>query len=147
AWQVILVIMIISQIVSCTISAQAKMWWNKASSSDALRVVHLVEQTSHPLFLTTSSNKSLTHLVVLSYLLAPPVRFQGVIDPSAFHIPIDFTDIFVVTPSLPLRQKLAEAGYRLEAIGKQELFWRLRKELSSTRRSPSTMPTRELAQC
>ena len=128
-WQMVTVVLIAGEIVSCVRSAQAETWWNKEASYILPRLAQIVNQSPRPLLVSTLERKNFGNLIALSYLLEPKVRFRAVVDPDvALRALEGFSDIFVLNPSEQFQQELQEKDYLIRAVVKSGELWRLIKE-------------------
>lgn len=128
-WQVAMVLLVGSGIMSCAIISQAEIWWNKASSRNIPEVARIINRSSRPLIISDSSGLNPGNVVSLSHLLDPKVRFRLVVKSKVPTIPDGFSDVFLFNPSESLRRGLErEENYKVEPIYKSEL-WRLRKRV------------------
>lgn len=122
-WQVVLVVLISGGIVSCTLSSQAEAWWNKYESCDNLEVAQIINRASRPL-LISDSGTGFSNVFSLSYLLAPKVRLQLVVEPNIPKVPSHSYDIFLYRTSDSLREHL-EKEYKIEAVFKNSNILKL----------------------
>ncbi|NET62638.1 MAG: hypothetical protein F6K47_43075, partial [Symploca sp. SIO2E6] len=97
-WHGITALVLTSGVVSCAISAQAQVWWNKAVGADNPQIAQIINQTSEPLIITNLDSTNPANIIALSYLLDPQTKFQLVIDPNMPQIPAKFSNIFLFNP-------------------------------------------------
>jgi hypothetical protein len=92
-------------VLSCAISSQAQIWWNKAPQEHKYypQIADIVNQTTRPLLL---KDGGLITLQTLSYLLDPKVQLQLVRESDIPKIPDGFSDVFLFQPSESLRSGL-----------------------------------------
>lgn len=115
-WQIITIALISGGILSCTLSSQAEIWWNKSHSKNVHnpQVARIINQANHPLVISDSSPSS---ALSLSYLLDPKVRFQLVLEPNIPKICDGFSDVFLFNASNALQYRLQkELNYKIEPI-------------------------------
>ncbi|MHC5938990.1 glycosyltransferase family 39 protein [Nostoc sp.] len=70
-WQLLLVILVSGSILSCAVSAQATIWYNKGHNGENIAVGKIVNQTTHPLLI---SDAEVGHILSLSHSLNPNVQ-------------------------------------------------------------------------
>ena len=105
-WQIAILLLTLSGVLSCAVSSQQVWWWNKYSAIFNPQVARIVNKASSPLFITNDSGVPQT----LAYLFAPKVRLQLVADErlvmpngelrcqqNMFNTPDGFSDIFLYT--------------------------------------------------
>ncbi|MBD2090443.1 glycosyltransferase family 39 protein [Microcoleus sp. FACHB-1515] len=107
--------------LSCGISSQAELWWNKGlfKTKDNLKIAAVVNQSDRPLIL---SNASIERVLSLSYSLKPEVQFQ-LVKPLLLTAPPIDRDLFLYQASPRLRRQLIEQ-YRakLEPLETESLW-------------------------
>jgi uncharacterized membrane protein len=114
-WQLIAFMLISGGILSCAISSQAEIWWNKAPDKNKYypQIADIVNRTTQPLLL---KDGDLIPVQTLSYLLDPKVQFQLVRESEIPKIPDSFSDVFLFQPSDSLRsgiERLYDSQVRL----------------------------------
>lgn len=135
-WQLLMLALISSGVVSCALSSQAETWWNKKLNSKNLQVAFIINQTTNPLLI---SDDQLTHYALtLSYLLDPKVKLQlepqcrlcpdasSTIKPNIPKIPDGFSDVFLLRPSNALLSEL-EKKYKIKPVLERSKLWKLEK--------------------
>lgn len=130
-WQGIMAVLISLGIISCTISSQSYTWWNKTVGYFNPTIAGLINKAQHPLIISNTSDINLGDIISLSYLLAPKVKFQLVVDPKIPKIPDGFSDVFLFYPSQFLQQGIKkEYNAKLEPIFKVGIvrLWKLVRE-------------------
>ncbi|MBN3951247.1 MAG: hypothetical protein HWQ38_34165 [Nostoc sp. NMS7] len=70
-WQLLLVILVSGSILSCAVSNQATIWYNKGHNGENIAVGKIVNQTTHPLLI---SDAEVGHILSLSHSLNPNVQ-------------------------------------------------------------------------
>jgi len=130
-WQLFMSILLTGGILSCVISSQAQFWWNKSTASfDSLQVVHIINQTTHPLLLI---NTSPVDVISLSYLLEPKVRLKWWLKQTALPIKNNvFSDIFFVGNNFnsgQVKDFFQEHNYKVKLIynGRDKWLWKLNR--------------------
>jgi len=129
-WRVIAIILITSGVLSCTISAQSQIWWNKGPDRTGYNpeIAQIVNQARQPLLI--SDNTDLALIQSLSYLLESKVRFQLTVESHIPKIADGFSDIFLYRPSEALGSGILQQNYRIEPAyqGRDVWLWKLTKE-------------------
>jgi len=125
-WQVIMIVLISSGVLSCIVSSQADTWWNKKNSDTNPQVARIINQASHPLLV--SGRDSYDNLLSLSYLLEPKVRLQVVVEPNIPKLSKDFSDVFLFNPTKTLQNRFEkEKNYKIEPVYQPGRLWHLEK--------------------
>jgi uncharacterized membrane protein len=108
-WQRGLIGLLFVGVLSCAISSQAELWWNKGLFKTRYnpQVAELINQSDRPLII---SDSAIERVLSLSYLLKPQAQFQLVLQPKVSKIPDGFDHLFLYQPSIDLRQQI-EAQY------------------------------------
>ena len=133
-WQLVAIILISAGVLSCAVSSQADVWWNKGAGSIYLKTVPLVNQATHPLLISNIYDDLLPgrHLA-LSYLLHPKVKLLFVTKENIPKVQITdgFSDIFVFDPFPKLKEHIEQIQKRkLEPLykGRTKIWlWRVAK--------------------
>ena len=130
SWQVIFALVITCGVVSCVISSQAEMWWNKGDGYANLQVARIINQVKRPLLISNYGGINTNNLLSLSYLLEPKVRLKLVVDSKIRKIPNNFSNIFLFNPSKELQKRIeTEQKYKVESVKPENLqLWKLIKE-------------------
>ncbi|MCL1469352.1 glycosyltransferase family 39 protein [Argonema antarcticum] len=130
-WQFLAIIVFSSGVLSCAVSSQAQIWWNKGPDRTKYnpQVAYIINQAKHPLLL---SDANPAHVLSLSYLLAAQVRYQLVNKPKVFKINYGFSEVFLYKPSDKFKQALEKQENRKfkpnKELGKfQNNLWQLEK--------------------
>ena len=74
------------------------------------------------------SNLRICPALCFGRLLDPEVRLWIVVEPETLQIRDGFSDVFVFDPSLQLRQRLKQLGFRIEAIEESDNLWRVHRQ-------------------
>lgn len=121
-WQLITVVLICGGVISCAVSSQADTWWNKKNSHDNPQVARIINQATQPLLVSSNYNLNFGELLSLSYLLAPKVRLQLVVEPNIPKISDSFSDVFLFNPSKAMQQQITqEQNYKIEPVKPKHL--------------------------
>jgi uncharacterized membrane protein len=103
-----LVALLIAGVVSCTLSAQAQMWWNKGLSYNNPAAARILNKATHPLVIISTSDDSLGTTISLSYLLKPDVMLKFVSYPEVPDLSPNECEVFLYYPSATLYQNLVK---------------------------------------
>jgi uncharacterized membrane protein len=116
-------------IISCTMSAQAEIWWNSHPhvSRDIPSIADSVNQSSQPLVI--SDYNDLKFIQVLGYQLEPKVKLLLVEEPNIPVIINGFSDVFLYRPSESLRAGLGER-YNTQFKQIYQPFWKLENHIA-----------------
>ncbi|HEY9635886.1 MAG TPA: glycosyltransferase family 39 protein [Coleofasciculaceae cyanobacterium] len=145
-WQFVMAILITSGVISCAISSQAEVWWNKDYNGANLPVARLVNQSPRPLLIGDGQMADILslgyHLNPQMQLLLKPrcytcnIKYQSVDKPYLSKIPDSSSDAFLFHPRYPdewLQAHKQEQTYKIEPLVSDiskpydTLLWRLRK--------------------
>ncbi|GAB1540029.1 hypothetical protein NUACC21_26980 [Scytonema sp. NUACC21] len=129
-WEMILIIIILSGVISCTVISQKETWWSKGVSYSNPQVAKIVNRASRPLVISDSSGINFGNTFSLSYLVQPKVRFLLVKSKNLSKLPQGFTDVFLFNPSSSLRKEI-EKKYNTKVrriyVNRYYQFWKLAK--------------------
>jgi uncharacterized membrane protein len=105
-WQLVTLMLISMGIISCLISSQAEIWWNKAPERNEHnpKMAEIVNHATKPLLI--SDTDDLISVQAFGHLLAPKVKLQLVVKPAIPAISNGFADVFLFNPSDSLRSEL-----------------------------------------
>jgi uncharacterized membrane protein len=127
-WQLVIVLVISSGVISCAVSSQAETWWNKSSHANP-QIARIINKANDPLLISSTYSLNIGDIMSLIHLLDPKVQMQLVIEPIMPNIPDSFSDVFVYNPSKSFRSEL-EKKYNLADVFQYSRLWRL--ELKSS---------------
>ncbi|MCF2147868.1 glycosyltransferase family 39 protein [Desmonostoc muscorum LEGE 12446] len=127
-WQLVMVVVISSGIVSCAVSSQAETWWNKSSHANP-QIARIINQTNEPLLISSNYSLNIGDLMSLSHLLDEKVQMQLVIEASIPNIPDSSSELFLYNPSKKFRSEL-EKKYKLVDVFQYSRLWRLEEKSS-----------------
>ncbi|MCC5645440.1 glycosyltransferase family 39 protein [Nostoc sp. CHAB 5824] len=98
-WSLVAFMVIISGIISCTLSSQAQIWWNKVpeKNQEYPQIANIVSQGNKPLLISDAS--IIPPIQIIGYLVDQKVQFQLVHKNQLPQITNGFTDIFLFHPS------------------------------------------------
>jgi len=131
-WRFVTLMLLSGGILSCVISSQAHFWWNKSTDSfDSLQVVPMINRTTHPLLIiSTSSGDAMS----LSYLLEPKVQLQWWGKQQNLpNINNKFSDTFLVdntSDAWQHKQLLIQHNYKIDLVysGRSKRLWKIEKQ-------------------
>lgn len=121
-WQLILVILLSSGIVSCIVIAQAETWWNKYSSYYNPDIATIINSANHPLVI--SSQQRVSRIASLSYELDPQVSVLLVSETEIPESVNQFSNIFLFRPEAELLTKFEQSpNYQLDILHASGQLW------------------------
>jgi uncharacterized membrane protein len=116
-WPLLAAILLSFSLISCLVNAQKQAVWSKGISYSLPQVAQVVNQAPSPLLVGNQVSYHPGNLFALSYLLKPSVKLQLLPEDKSYTIPGGFRDVFFLSPSDNLREKLAEEqGIKLEWV-------------------------------
>ncbi|MCC5664405.1 glycosyltransferase family 39 protein [Nostoc sp. CHAB 5784] len=123
-WSFVAFMVIMSGIISCTISSQAQIWWNKFPEKyqEFPNIANMVSQGNKPLLITDDS--IIPAIQILGHLVDPKVRFQIVEKNKLPEITNGFSDIFLFSPSDFLKAGI-EKIYNSKLQQINDLLWKI----------------------
>ncbi|MEG4809714.1 glycosyltransferase family 39 protein [Microcoleus sp. F8-D3] len=130
-WQLGLIALISSGIVSCAVSSQSQLWWNKYPSSTKYnpQIAAIVNQAKKPLVITHGGNNITGKILSVSYLLKPQVQLLLAVKPEQVKIPDGFSDVFLYRATEALQFELEKVQkYKITPIYQQGDVWLWRVE-------------------
>ena len=125
-WKLGFIALISMQIISCTVSSQSQLWWNKYPSSTKYNpaIAKIVNQSQKPLIVSHGGNNITGKILSLSYLLKPQVQFLLVVKPNLVKIPEGFSDVFLYRATESLLFELEQVqNYQIQPIYKPGDVW------------------------
>lgn len=149
-WRFVWIVLISSGLISCGISSQYNFWWNKFHSPDNFAIARIVNQAKNPLVISDNEPKSVLvssmyyEILSLSHVLSPSVKlllFPEMTPSTPIpKIPSDFSDVFLLSPSTNLRERIAkEQDFTIKPVydgsdvtlwRNQHSLWKLKKKTS-----------------
>lgn len=143
-WQLTLISITLSGILSCAISSQAEIWWNKRTNSYNREFAQIINQASRPLLINEISTKPPYHSIFkqasLSPKLNPKVQFQFVVEKTVPKIPNGFSDVFIIDPSDVTKAGIEKQyNSKLERMDRNQEseLWKLAKPSNGLETLPS----------
>jgi hypothetical protein len=107
-WQVVMITLFSCGVLSCVISFQAEVWWNKIQNIETPAVARIINQATRPLLI---SDAELGDILSLSHRLNPKVQLllklpcyscnaNSELEPKPYvpKIPEGFSDVFLFKP-------------------------------------------------
>jgi uncharacterized membrane protein len=122
-WQLVMVLVISSGIISCAVSSQAETWWNKGSHNNP-EIARIINKANNPLLISSNYSLNIGDLMSLIHLLDHKVQMQLVTEPTIPNIRDSFSDLFLYNPSKQFRSEL-EKKYKLVDVFQHGRLWRL----------------------
>ena len=92
--------------------------------------MHIINQSSHPLLVSSTYGINTTILLSFSYILDPKVKLQLVTEPNIPQINKSFSDVFLFNTSEVFRFEIAkQQNFEIEPVQSidKPLLWRLVK--------------------
>jgi uncharacterized membrane protein len=106
-WQVTLLALLTSGVISCAAVSQADTWWNNLTDTNNRQLAQIINQPSHPLVIqeidSSPPRYNVFNLISLSYLLKPDVKFKFIPKNTVTEIPQEFNHVFFLSPSHTLK--------------------------------------------
>lgn len=125
-WQLVMVVVISSGVVSCAVSSQAETWWNKSSHANP-QIARIINKANDPLLISSNYSLNIGDLMSLIHLLDHKVQMQLVIEPSMPNIPDSYSNVFFYNPSKKFRDEL-EKKYKLFEVFQFSRLWQLKQK-------------------
>ncbi len=122
-WQLVMIAVISTGIVSCAISSQAESWWSKGSHANP-QIARIINSAINPLLISSNHSLNIGDLMSLSHLLNSKVKIQLVTEPILPNIPDGFSDVFLYNPSQNFKTEL-EKMYKIESVYERGRLWQL----------------------
>jgi len=124
-WSVASLLIISGGIISCGISSQSQIWWNKLPEKyeQYPKIANIISQYDKALLI---SDEKIVLIQMLGHLLVHEVQFQIVSSNKLPEIPSDFTNIFLFKPSDSLKTGI-EKTYNLKLQQINKLLWKIIK--------------------
>jgi uncharacterized membrane protein len=102
-WNLILLALLTSGVISCLIISQSQSWWNNLTDTHNRQLAQIINQTSNPLVIqeidSVPPRYNVFNLISLSYLLNSEVKFKFIPKNTVTKIPPNFSTIFFMAPS------------------------------------------------
>jgi uncharacterized membrane protein len=123
-WRGIAIALVLSGVLSCAVSSQARMWWHKsyAKSRHDPTAARIINQHRRPLVI---SDEIPGRVLSFTHSLQPQVQLQLLPRAQTAPIPRDFEPIFLYRPSDQLRRGLEQQNWQVEPVYKAWL-WQLK---------------------
>ena len=146
-WQIAMIAIASSGVLSCAILSQADVWWSKYQDVDIPIVAGIINQATRPLVI---SDAQTGEILSLSYQLNPKVQllieplctncgvtYASKVEPRIRQLPEGFSDVFFFNTDGHqkwLNQLAKEQGYPIKPMvfkgsnPREALLWRLEKQ-------------------
>jgi uncharacterized membrane protein len=122
-WRLIAITLVSGGILSAIVISQAESWWTKYESYNDLQMARIVNQTTQPILIFGGKEAS-GRAMSMSYLLAPKVRIQLMMESNDPKIYKGFSDVFLFRPSEELLDKLKKKpNSKLEPVYQYTKSW------------------------
>ncbi|WP_414564473.1 MULTISPECIES: glycosyltransferase family 39 protein [unclassified Anabaena] len=122
-WQLVILIVISSGIISCVVSSQAETWWNKGSHANP-QIARIINKSNNPLLISSNHSLNIGDLMSLSHLLNANVKILLVTKPDLPNIPENFSNIFLLNISEKTQSALAKK-YKISIVYKRGRLWQI----------------------
>ncbi len=126
-WPSIACGLITLEVISCTISSQSQMWWNKVPElyQEYPKIATMIDRADRPLVITDAD---LTSVQILGHLVNEKMRFQVVNHLQTIEAKPEFSDVFVFVESKSSKLKTnVEKAYDSPTIRVNDLLWKVKK--------------------
>lgn len=142
---ILLTILFVSSVVSCSVSSPAVLWWNKDFDKNQYNpwLASIINQSERPLVIADDSKVAsdcfACRLMTLSYSLDPKVQLQLVLEPQVPKIPSGFSDVLLLNTSRNLSKTIEKTTpYKVVRIFRDRQFL-LQKLIRPSRSSSATL--------
>jgi uncharacterized membrane protein len=125
-WNLVLVAVISTGVLSCAVNSQAETWWNKGSHANP-QIARIINNSMKPLFISSNYSLNIGDIMSLSHLLKSNVQMQLVTEPNIPKIADGFSDVFLYNPSKKFKSDL-EKTFILDNVYKNGRLWRLKNK-------------------
>ena len=111
-WQIAMVTLIVSGVISSGIISQSQSWWHQFRNYNNPQIAKIINQSQSPIVgsdlgsLEGLVGLNVGHIVSLSYLLKPQVKYQFFLDANLNTMTDDTRKIFLLNPSDKLQQSI-----------------------------------------
>ncbi len=127
-WSLVVFIVVIGGVISCTLNSQADIWWNQVPEryQEYPKIARIISQSNKPLLISDAS--ILPPIQILGHLVDPKVRFQLVKENQLPEVTNGFTDIFLFSPSEFLKSGI-EKIYNSKLQRINYFLWKLKADI------------------
>ncbi|MBD1868999.1 glycosyltransferase family 39 protein [Cyanobacteria bacterium FACHB-471] len=108
-WQIIMVLLILSSVLTSAIASQANTWWGWSEFD--VEIAQIINQSPNPLVI---SDMPLGMIMPLSHRLDSDTRMLLTANPNTINIPKEFGDVFVYNPSDRLQATVKQQNLEQE---------------------------------
>lgn len=116
-WQVTLLALLTSGVISCAVVSQADTWWNNLTDTNNRQLAQIINQPSNPLVIeeidSLPPRYNVFNLISLSYFLKSDVKFKFIPKNTVTEIPQEFSQVFFMSPS-PVLKSGIEKKYQTQ---------------------------------
>ncbi len=126
-WSSIACGLITIEVISCAISSQSQMWWNKVPElyGEYPNMAMNINRSERALVITDAD---MTSVQILGHLVNDKMRFQVVNDRQKIDTHPEFSDIFILVESQSSQLKAnVEKSYNLPIVKINNLLWQVTK--------------------
>ncbi|MEH2067754.1 MAG: glycosyltransferase family 39 protein [Nostoc sp.] len=126
-WSVVTLLVIFSGVISCLLSSQSQMWWNKYPErfGQYPEIAKIVSGADKPL-LISDTDSMVPEIQVLGHLILPKVQIQLVAPNKLPKVANGFSDIFLFQPTEFLKAGI-EKIYNSKLQQVDKLLWKITK--------------------
>ena len=113
-WRGVTIALILSGVLSCAVSSQLQVWWNKSFAKSRYNpaIAQIINQTADQTPPTlVISDEIPGYILSLSHLLSPQVYLQLVVEPKVPIVPDGFGKKYLYRASEVLQQGLTQQGF------------------------------------
>lgn len=123
-WPAIAAIVFSVSVISCAVNSRANTSWTKVISYSLPKVADIINQSHNPLLVGNQTSYNPGNLIALSYLLKPEVKIQLLSDEKGYMMPDGFSEIFLLSPSEELRERLEkEQRIKVKEVFEDNHLW------------------------
>ncbi len=131
-WSFIFTLVVSSGLISCAISTQSNTSWSKVISYSLPKVAEIINQTERPLLVGNNTSYNPGNILALSYILKPTVKLQLLSEQNYYSIPQGFSDVFFLSPSDELRNRLErQQKVKIELVLADNHLWLWKTKFTS----------------
>jgi uncharacterized membrane protein len=126
-WSLIGCGLITIEVISCTISFQSQMWWNKGPElyQEYPKMATIINQSSRALVITDAD---LTFVQVMGHIVNQKTQFQVIKNGLPIEVKSRFSDIFILIESKSSKLKTnVETAYHAQTVQVNDLLWKVKK--------------------
>lgn len=134
-WRSIVALSVAASLISCSVSATAKTWWNKDLSyfnADVIEIVNAEAAKTTTVLLSDMGDDytNMGDLVSLSYHLRPDVKLFLVSSTPDLTAIADQPNVIAFRPSQSLAAAIAQQGWQRTPVLEHAKLWRIDKSVN-----------------